>query len=63
MSDDERGKVVAVLGCGLLSSVLEEPVSIQEPRKLTDLQFDCMIRDLYDRGRIAYDVLENAYLQ
>jgi hypothetical protein len=64
MSDDERGKVVAVLGCGLLSSVLEEPVDIrQEPRKLSDLEFDFMVKSLYDQGLIARDTVENDYLQ
>jgi hypothetical protein len=55
-------RIVAVIGCGISSPVLDIDIR-QESRKLTDSQFDSMVRALYDQGRIAIDVLENKYLQ
>lgn len=65
MSDSKTkgGIITAVLGCGLLSPILDEPVPVQEPRKLTDSQFDSMVKSLYEQGLIARDTLENDYLQ
>jgi hypothetical protein len=54
---------MAVIGCGLLSPILDRPISIQEPRKFTELQFDAMVASLFDQGLIALDAIENDYLQ
>jgi hypothetical protein len=58
---DNGGIITAVLGCGLLSPILDR-VDVRGPLTLTDWQFDRMVRGLFDEGRIAIDVLECRYI-
>jgi hypothetical protein len=60
--DDTNDKLVAIVGCGLLSPVFDR-ADIRQEARLTDSEFDRLVGDLYDRGHIAFDVLQNRYLQ
>ena len=57
---DNGGIITAVLGCGLLSPVLD-CVDVRTPSRLSDEGFDRMVRSLFDQGRIAVDALECSY--
>jgi hypothetical protein len=61
MSDD-NDRLVAVIGCGLLSPVLDRPVDVRKPSRLTDHEFDRMVRDLFDQGLIATGAVENDFV-
>ena len=58
---DNGGIITAVLGCGILSPILDR-ADVRKPSRLSDEGFDSMVRDLFDQGRIAIDVLECRYI-
>ena len=47
---DERKQLFAVLGSGFLSPILDS-ADVRQPRRLSDTQFDLMVKDLYEQGR------------
>jgi hypothetical protein len=58
MADD---KLVAVIGRGILSPVLDS-TDVRKPSRLSDYEFDRMVRCLFDDGLIATDAIENGYI-
>ena len=64
LGDEEMSDspIVAVIGCGLLSPVLDS-TDVRKPSRLNDWQFDAMVQSLFDQGRIAFDVLEVKFVQ
>ena len=58
MMDNEDDKLVAIIGSGILSPIFDRVDIRQERRRLTDLQFDALVQDLFDRGLIASDAIE-----
>jgi hypothetical protein len=52
-NDDEGDKIVAIMGCGLLSPIFDRPVDIREPLKIDDGAFNRMVVDLRERGLLV----------
>ena len=51
-NDDEGDKIVAIIGCGILSPILDT-FDMQQPlpRAPSDCDFNRMVQDLYHQGR------------